>query len=377
VRILVLNWRDLTHPWAGGAELNLHEQARRWVAAGHQVTLFCGRYAGQSGDDWLDGVHVVRRGGRFTTYLWAAYAYLTRLARGTDVILDLENGIPFFTPLYAPRPKVLLIHHIHQEQFNIEFSFPLNAIGRWLESRLMPLVYRRGRYIAISDTTRQGLIAMGVPNERIDVIPPGIDHSQFGPGAAKSRDPTILYVGRLKAYKRVDVLVRLMPRVLEQVPDARLIVLGRGEMESRLKRQAHDLGLDGHAVFKGFVEEAEKVRLLQRAWVNVIPSVNEGWGISAIEANACGTPCVAFRVPGLSDSIRDGETGRLVQSEGEMAEAIISMLLDPEYSQELGEGGLRWAHTFGWENTAARTLGVLERAVREAGRPRAVMARVP
>ena len=363
MRILVLNWRDVTHPWAGGAEANIHEQAKCWVRAGHETTLFCAHYPGARREERIDGIRIVRRGGRFTVYFWAMLCYLFRFAREIDVILDIENGIPFFSPLYSRKPIVLLVHHIHQMQFGVEFGFPLRELGRWLEARAMPSLYRKVDCVTISETSRTSLVQLGVPHERICVVHPGLDHSRLWPGSRKAERPTIICLGRLKAYKRVHILLEILPGVLEKVPDTQVLIVGRGEMETRLAALARQLHVEDHVHFWGYVSEEERRRLLQEAWVCVAPSLNEGWGLCVIEANACGTPAIAFDVPGLSEAIQNPHTGFLVHTAQDLQDTTVRLLRDDSLRQGLSEAAIEWAGEFNWEKTAQATLSVLERQV--------------
>ena len=362
MQILVFNWRDIRHPEAGGAEVNIHEQAKRWVKWGHRVTLFTARSKGHKFRDNIDGIEVFRAGGRFTVYVWAIFAYLLFLRRHADVILDIENGIPFFTPFFSLKPKALLMHHLHQEQFLVELGPFFGRVGRFMERYLVPILYRKSKIIAVSQSTanrkRQALFRGH--KLRIEVIYNGLDHSLYVSRNEKFREPTIIYLGRIKAYKRLPRLTAMMPTVRLQVPDAMLLIAGDGdalgEVEAAVERQA----AKNFVCFVGRVSEEEKIDLLQRAWVAATPSMNEGWGVTVIEANACGTPAVAFRVPGLDESIAHGKSGLLAESDEEFAQHLVSILNDPKLRQKLSEGAVEWAAAFDWDETARKMLKALE-----------------
>ncbi len=364
MRILVLNWRDLAHPLAGGAEVYVQEMARRWVAWGHQVILVCGGYARGKAAETVNGVRVIRRGGRFTLYVRAALEYILRLSRESDVILDIENGIPFFSPFYARRPTVIVVHHVHREQIFVEAGFPLNWIASVLETKVMPAAYRRCTFVTGTPSTRESLIALGIAAPRIAMIPYGLDHGQYRPSDVKSPTPTILYLGRLKRYKRLDLLVRAMPQILRTCPEAALWIVGRGDARGEIERRVSDLGLSRQITFWGFVDEREKVRLLQQAWVFVSPSMNEGWGLSVLEANACGTPSVVFDVPGLRDAVVNEETGFTVP-DGDvdgLSQKLAQILGHAPLRQRLRENAVAWAQRFTWEDSARSMLRLLEEA---------------
>ncbi len=362
MRILALNWRDLSHPLGGGAEVYIHELAKRWIAWGHAVTLLCGAYPGCTQEEIKDGLRIVRRGGRLTVYGRAGFEYLIRLSRDCDVLLDIENGIPFFAPLYARKPTVVVVHHVHKEQFFVEAGFPLNWIAYVFETKVMPMVYRRCVFITGTQSTREGLIKLGILAPRITVIPYGLDHALYRPSGDKAPVPTILYLGRLKRYKRVDLVLRALPKILETCPDASLWIVGRGDTRAALERLAGELGLSRRVTLWGFVSEQEKARLLQQAWVFVYPSMNEGWGLSVLEANACGTPAVVFDVPGLRDAVLNEQTG-LVVRDGDVAglSHMIGLILrDASLRDRLRQNAIAWSQRFDWDTSARSILALLE-----------------
>ena len=363
MRILVFNWRDITHPWAGGAELNIHEQAKRWVQAGCQVTLFCGAYEGHSRHANIDGIEIVRRGGRFTVYLWAAVYYLLYFRGKYDVVVDLENGIPFFTPLYSRIPKVCIAHHVHTIQFRNEFSPPLSWIGIFLESVVMPLVYRRVPFITISQSSREALANIGIDLQRCSVVYCGLDHDLYRPGQAKTQRPSLVYLGRLMSYKRVDMLIRFMASITEQYPDAVLHMVGSGPYEDELKQAADQHGVGDCVVFHGYVSEEGKVSLLQQAWVLVTASMTEGWGLVVIEANACGTPAISFNVPGLCEAIDNPHSGLLAEGEGEFVECVLRLLGERDFRNSLSQCALKHSQRFNWDETAKKSLTILKGVV--------------
>ncbi|MBI2595067.1 MAG: glycosyltransferase, partial [Candidatus Colwellbacteria bacterium] len=325
-RILIFNWRDTRHVFAGGAETYTHELAKRWVKEGYSVTVFCGNDRKSSRNETIDGVHIVRRGGFYLVYLWAFVYYMFKFRGRFDVILDCENGIPFFASLYAKEPVYCLLHHVHQEVFRKYLNLPMAFIARMLEGHLMPWAYRNVGFITISDSSREGMKELGLIGAGIEIIHPGVNLKELSPGPKHER-PTILYLGRLKAYKSVHVLIQAFKRILERMPEARLVIAGSGEEQNKLEKLTAELDVAGQVEFTGKVTEEEKVRLLQEAWVFVNPSYIEGWGITTIEANACGTPVVAADVPGLRDSVNNPHCGLLVEhgNHEAFAEAIHSL----------------------------------------------------
>jgi glycosyltransferase involved in cell wall biosynthesis len=359
-RILVFNWRDTRHVWAGGAEVYVHELAKRWVAAGHHVTVFCGNDGRSPRLELIDGVHIVRRGGFYLVYFWALAYYIMRFRGRYDIILDCHNGIPFFTPLYAKEPVIGVVHHIHQIVFQQYLPRPLAAFASWLERDLMPWAYRRQRFITVSDSTRAEMLDLGLGPAGISIVHNGVDLEQLVP-ATKDPAPLVLYLGRLAPYKSVDVLVRAFVQIRERVPQAKLIIAGSGEDSRRLKRLATKLNLRDRIEFLGHVSEAQKIALFQRAWVFVNPSLKEGWGLTTIEANACGTPAVGSDVAGLRDSIRNPHTGYLVPhgDADALAGRVSELLSDHELRGRLSTNAVEWARGFRWDASSDRALNLI------------------
>lgn len=362
-RILIFNWRDTKHVFAGGAELYVHEIAKQWVKDGHQVTVFCGNDGKSKRSEVIGDVQVIRRGGFYFVYFWAFIYYITQFRGKYDIIVDCHNGIPFFTPIYSRKPIYCLIHHIHQEVFRHSLPKPLAKLAIFLERDLMPLVYRNVGFITVSESSKKDIHNLGLGIKKgIEVVNPGVNLKNLTLGI-KSPEPTILYLGRLKAYKSVDVLIRAFEKIAREVDDAQLIIVGSGEEENSLKRLTSELNLNGKVVFKGRVSEKEKIGLLQKAWVFVNPSFMEGWGITTIEASACGTPIVASDVPGLRDSVKDMETGCLVSygNSDAFAESILTIIKDKHLRDRMGKEAVMWASNFDWNKTSNAFLSIINK----------------
>ena len=360
--ILFLNWRDITHPQAGGCELHLHEIGKRLVEAGHSVSLFCGAYDGCEQDDEVDGIEIIRKGGAYAVYFHAAYEYLSGLRKNNyDVVVDDINGVPFFTPLYMKRPKIAILHHLVKEIFFKELPVTLRPIGYTAE-KLIPVLYGRIPFVTVSKSTKAEMVEAGIPASNIKIVHNGIS-GMFKPSESmKSREPHIVYLGRLKTYKQLDHLIKAVGLIKEHIKDVRLSIAGTGEAEDDLKRLVKHHGLGSTVELCGFVDEDEKLRLLQSAWLFVTPSQKEGWGLTVIEANACGVPAIAYDVPGLRDSIRDGETGILVKEKNAatLAAEIANVLKNDKLRNELSEAALKWSEKFSWDKSAKKFITVLE-----------------
>ncbi|NMC36491.1 glycosyltransferase [Candidatus Beckwithbacteria bacterium] len=361
-KILIFNWRDTKHIWAGGAEVYVHEIAKQLVEKGHTVTVFCGNDHHNPKFETIDGVHIVRRGGFYTVYIWAFFYYLFRFKGKYDVIIDGENGIPFFTPLYAKEPIVGLVHHVHQEVFRKNLN-PFSAmLATFLESQLMPWVYRNVEMITVSESSKKDMIKIGLGKKhQIAIINPGV--TVCSPkNSKKTSYPSILYLGRLKAYKSIDTLIEAMVEIKQKQPKAKLTIAGFGEHKKQLKKLVKKLHLQDTVSFVGKVSEEAKYKLLTESWVFAYPSSMEGWGISVIEANACGTPVVAANVPGLRDSVSNPHTGYLVPhgDSGAFAQKITQLLTKKKLRTRMEQEAQKWAGQFSWDKSSQKLIEIIK-----------------
>ncbi len=361
LRVLIFNWRDTKHIWAGGAEVYIHELAKRWVAKGYQVTQFCGNDSKSPRNEVIDGVQIYRRGGFYMVYVWAFLYYCFKFKGKFDVVIDSENGIPFFTPLFAREKTLLLIHHIHQEVFLTDLKFPLSQIGKFLEGVLMPLIYKNTKIITVSPSSKKAIESLGLgKKEEISIISPGVDLGKFQTNIRKTSKPSLLYLGRLKPYKSLDRFINIMVKIKEQVPGVSLTIAGDGESRADLEALVQKLNLGRVVKFLGMVSDKTKVELFAKSWALVQPSRIEGWGITIIEANAAGTTVIASDVPGLRDSVNNPHSGLLVtwDNEEKWINATVSVLTDKKQRNHLEEVAKGWAKEFSWE-VSAEKLSIL------------------
>jgi len=367
LRILALNWQDLKNPMGGGAEVHLWENLKRFAAAGHEVTLLCSDFEGGGAQDFYDGIQVIRKGKRLN-FNFIAPGMLKRALRDGryDILLEDVNKIPFYSPLFVRMPILVIIPHLFATTVFQEINFVLGSYIYLMEQPLR-FVYRNLPYCVISESTKRDLIKRGIPPAKIEVIECGIDERtySFDPAVSKYEMPTALYLGRIKKYKSIQHLLLAWPRVLEQVPAARLQVVGDGDYLGELRRLATQLGISNSVEFPGFVSLESKVERFRRAWCTVYPSLKEGWGLTNIEANACGTPALAADVPGLRDSVNEGQSGLLFKY-GDIeaiAAAIIGIFLDRERREQLSVGARKWAERFNWNESAAKMLALMQKVV--------------
>jgi glycosyltransferase involved in cell wall biosynthesis len=349
-RIVFLSWRDLAHPQAGGSEVLIDQLARGCADRGHDVGLMCGSPTAAR------AYGVTPLGGPYEQYLRAPLVYARRF-RGADVLVDTENGIPFFSPLWRRGPVVCLVHHVHRDQWSLRFPPPIAALGRALEEGAMPLAYRRSLFLCVSQSTASDLAALGVPPSQVRVLPMGVDIIS-APPTGRSSTPLFLALGRLVPHKRLDLLLRIWELVRPHI-GGRLVIAGDGPERERLQRLA------GQGVeIRGKVSQYEKRRLLDRAWLLVHSALHEGWGIVIMEAAAAGMPALAFDVPGVRDAVRNQETGVLAPSEGAFAREWIALAEDAQRRERMGAAALRHAERTPWSVTVDAFLGILDEAVR-------------
>jgi len=371
MRILVVNWQDRENPNGGGAETHLHEIFKRLAAAGDHVTLLVSGWRGATPRLELDGLDVHRTGGRYTFSVTAPRYFRRHLReRPFDVVVEDLNKVPMFTPYWVPAPPVLLVHHLFGATAFREASLPV-AAATWLLERPVPRVFKGVPTIAVSDSTAEDLVRRGFERQRITVIPNGIEIDRF-PVAGPSDEyeqPTLLFVGRLKRYKSIDLILEACARVARSGTPVRFLVAGRGNDEGRLRTITDRLGLGEAVQFLGFVTEEKKLELLRRSWIHVLTSPKEGWGITNVEAAACGTPTVASDSPGLRDSVRHGETGLLV-AHGDvtaLTDALTGLLGDPTLRHRLGSAARLFAEGLSWDASASRTRALLQAYARGRG----------
>ncbi|NUT37656.1 MAG: glycosyltransferase family 4 protein [Hamadaea sp.] len=381
--VLILNWRDTRNPEGGGSEVYVERVAEELADRGHRVTLLCAAHANGAAEERTErGLTVLRRGSRHTVYLRAALTYLGgavglgRLSRRglgrPDVLVDVVNGVPFLSRAYARRPVVVLVHHVHREQWPVVIGRLRARIGWWLESRLAVRVYRDCRYVTVSEATRRELGDLGVDPGRVIVVHNGTPQPPAaavagGAAAAKSAEPTLLVLGRLVPHKRVEIALHAVARLREAVPGLRLTVAGTGWWEEHLRAYAEELGIADRVDFAGFVSPERKQELLTEAWVALTPSLKEGWGLTIVEAAAAGTPTVAFAsAGGVAEAIVDGETGLLANDEDHFVKLVGDLLTDGERRQAMGGRARAHARAFTWQESGEKFAVLIAAAVRPA-----------
>jgi glycosyltransferase involved in cell wall biosynthesis len=364
VRILLVNWQDSENPQAGGAEIHLHEIFGRLALMGHEVRLLCGGWPGAPDRARLDGIEVYRIGARHSFPFLAHGYYKERLAGWADVLVEDINKVPLYTTRWQSKKTVALVPHLFGSTAFQELAPPL-AAAVWTAERPLGRMYARVPFQAISESTADDLAERGIPRASVAVIYPGIDTVSYTPNAAeRAPEPVFAYLGRLKKYKGVHLVIRAFAEMA--MPNAVLEIAGAGDYRPRLEDLAHSLDLGQRVRFLGRISEPEKLSLLRRAWGLAFASPKEGWGITNLEAAACATPVVASNSPGIRESVRNDVTGFLVLHGDVRAMAAAMRRLGESRAlvTKLGTAARAFAETFTWERAADQTeahlLGVVE-----------------
>ena len=366
----LLAWRDLADPEAGGSEVHMAEVASRWAEAGLDVTLRTSHAAGATRTERRDGYRVIRRAGRYSVFPDVAVHEVLRRHGPVDAVVEAWNGVPFLTPLWFRGPRAVLLHHVHQNMWDLVLPPRLAGAGKLVEARLAPPVYRRSPIVTLSRSSQREITQiLGLRPELVTVAPPGIDERFTpDPGVARSPHPLVVAVGRLMPAKRFDHLVRIAAEVRSDVPGLELVIAGEGYERGPLEDLVRHLGAEGWVRLPGRISDDDLVALYRRAWVVAATSMAEGWGMTLTEAAACGTPAVATRIAGHLDSVAEGRSGLLADDDRALADDLRAVLCDAELRHRLSEGARRHAAAFTWDATA---VGVFEPlAAQAAGRRR-------
>ncbi len=362
-RIHVLAWRDLDDVEAGGSELHASTVAARWAAAGIEVVMRTSHAAGSPPRAIRNGYEIVRYAGRYLIFPRAVAAELFGRHGRRDALVEIWNGVPFLSPLWARGHRATWLHHVHEDMWPMVLPPKLARAGQLLERRFAPPFYRRTPIVTLSESSRAHILdRLRLPADNVHVVPPGIDPG-FSPGA-EAPDPTVVAVGRLMPSKNFPALLDAMAAVRRKVPNARLRIIGEGYERPNLERRIAELGAAEWCTLEGRVAPEVLLEAYRSAWIVASTSRAEGWGMTLTEAAACATPAVATRIPGHTDAVVDNVTGLLVDRNDELAPAMVRLLTDHDVRQRQAAAALTRSAHFSWDRTAFDTLAVL------AGHPR-------
>jgi glycosyltransferase involved in cell wall biosynthesis len=362
-RVDVVAWRDLDDPEAGGSELHAHEVLWRWAESGIDVRAWTSRVDGAARRITRAGYTVHRQAGRYAVFPRTAFAGVRAKIGSGDGLVEIWNGMPFFTPLWTRSPRVVFLHHVHAEMWQMVLPPRLAALGHGIEHHLAPPFYRNTPIVTLSESAKVDIVGqLKLQARNISVVPPGIDR-RFSPGGTRDRHPLVVAVGRLVPVKRLDRFIEAMVLLKSRQPELRAVVVGEGYERPQLEARIARHGAAGWLTLPGRLGDDELLSLYRRAWLVGSTSVREGWGMTLTEAAACGVPAVASRIIGHAEAVADGESGFLVDGVEEFATAADAVIADPMLRRRLGQGALRNAQRLSWEATAAATLEVLAREV--------------
>ena len=370
LNILVLSWRGPGHPHAGGAELSTHEHVKGWVKAGHCVTLFTSSYAGAKKEEVIDGVNIIRRGSQIFGVHWEAFKwYLFGSHPKFDLVVDQFHGIPFFTPLYVRGKKLAFIHEVTKEVWSLNpWSWPFNLIptlvGRIFEPLIFMLLYKNIPFMTVSQSSKRDLTLWGIPEKNITVVHNGLDVPKIKHNFLKEKKKTLIFLGALSKDKGVEDVLKTFSILGSITNNFQFWIVGKGEAFylKSLKLQASELKIDKKVKFWGFVNEEKKYELLKRAHLLINPSTREGWGFVVMEAASQGTPTIGYNVAGLRDSIIDGKTGILTDTNPQaMAKDLVYLINNKNKYKDFSVNCINWAESFKWEESVIESLALLKK----------------
>ncbi len=367
-RVHVLAWRDLVDIEAGGSEVHAAKILAIWAEAGLDITMRTSYAQGHPYEGTRDGYRIVRKHGRFMVFPTAVLAELSGAHGPRDGLVEIWNGVPFLTPLWATGPKIAFVHHVHRDMWDMVLEDKLARAGKFFEHRIAPPLYRRTPVVTLSHSSRHELVDyLGLRPQQVTVVPPGIDE-RFSPGGTRSERPLVVAVGRLMPSKRFDELIRVADEVRRTVPDLQLVIVGDGYERPDLEAQVASLDAEDWVRLAGKVSDEELLSLYRRAWAVASASIAEGWGMTLTEAAACGTPAVASDIAGHRDSVAAGRSGLLAPDSRGLVRDLTAVLTDASLREALSTGALAHAATLTWEATALGAFTPLaDDAIRRSG----------
>ena len=367
MNILVINWQDIKNPFGGGAEVHCHEIFKRIVERGHKVTLLVCKFDNSSEEEIIDGIKVIRVGTRnLFNFVVPKYYKKLSAAEKFDIVIDDVNKIPFYTPLFVKEPLLGISHHFFGKSIYKETNV-IYATYLFVAEWIMKFFYKKTPFVVVSESTMNEFRTKGFDTSNYAIVQNAISQDAFKfELTEKHQVPTVTYFGRLKKYKSVDHLLRAFAIVKNKFPESKLNILGRGDFRPALEKLAKKLKIESNITFFGFVDEKTKISELSNSYCVVNTSIKEGWGITNIEANACGTLVISADSPGLRDSVKDGVSGLLYKYGNieELADKIIKILSDAEYREKLSLGAINWAKSFDWDISADKMLEKCEDVIK-------------
>ncbi|MCL4384852.1 MAG: glycosyltransferase family 4 protein [Cyanobacteria bacterium] len=364
MNILIFTWRDIKNPCAGGAEIFTHEICKRLICKGHNITLFTSKFSGCLSEEIIDGVRLIRYGSKYSVYFKAKNFYKKFLEKENyDLIIDQINTIPFFTPTFVDKRIISLIYQLSREFWFYETKFPINFLGYYLLEYNFLRNYLNIPTITISQSTETDLKKLKF--KEIYIVQIGLQKRRASVSTIRKKDkknnPILIFIGRLTKSKKPYDILKAFSIVCNRYPEVKLYMVGDGYLRDDLVKFSKRICQDSKVTFFGYSSEEEKFRLLSESSLLLVSGVREGWGMVVTEANSVGIPAIGYDIPGIRDSILDGETGLLSRPDpGSMAERIIEFLSDDNLQEKLSKNALEYSKAFSWDKSAEEFEKVLK-----------------
>lgn len=368
MKILILSWRDPKNPKAGGAEVVTLEHAKYWIKKGHKVIWFTSSFKNAENEEVIDDVKIIRKGNSFTVYLMAPIFYLFG-GEKYDFVVDEVHGIPFFTPLYVRKPKIMFIHEVADKIWDYMYPFPVNIIGK-LSEKIYFIFYKNLKIWTDAQSTIDELVVSGLRRENCFAINCPASNEVISELPKKEKNPTFIYCGRVVRMKNVEDVILAFSKIKQELKHSRLWIVGGGDIEyiNELKKLVTNQFLDKDVKFFGRVSEEEKLILMRKCHMQLLSiKVHAGWCIVVIEAASQATPSVVYKTSGLQDAVKDGITGVVVENNNpeELAKATVSLLKSKTEYASMQKKGLSWASSLTWESVTKQSLSLIEEVVNE------------
>lgn len=353
--ILILNWRDIKHPLAGGAEISLFEHAKYWKKNGAKVVWFASFFPGGKKEEEIEGIKILRSGSHYSVHFLAFLYYFRGRLGSPNIVIDSFHFLPFFSPLYFKKAKIVaLINEVAGRVWFSNIFFPLSLIGYLIEP-LFFIFYRQKQFITSSGSTKKELMKFGISLENINIVYHGVTTKKISDEIVKEKKPTIIFLGRLSADKGIKDAIKVFSNLKNRVKDLKLWVVGHEEENMNLDKY------NSQIIYYGYVDQDKKFELLKKAWILIHPSLKEGWGLTVIEAASQGTPTVGYNTEGLRDSILDGKTGLLADPNPEsLTNEVYKLISDEKLYNRLRLGAMDWAGRFRWEESNSKSWNVIK-----------------
>ena len=347
------------NPRTGGAERTILEVGKRLVSRGHEVDLLTGGWQDAPRHEVIDGIKIHRYGHRLFPHL-VQPLYL-RYHDDADVIVDdMAHAAPWFSPWFSDKPGIVFFRHMHARTLKGQVSQPMASILSFLE-RHYSFFYKTWPFVTESNSSERDLHSLGIRVQRITKIPPGVDTSLFRP-TAKTDEPSMVYFGGMRPYKRPEHALMALKLLRNRGVPVNLRMVGVGPSMPSLKQLAIDLGINGNVTFLGKLPDTLLAKVVSSSWVNVHCSMSEGWGYSMLESAAAGTPTIAYKVPGVTESVVEGINGFLVE-DGDVSG--LSNAVEDLFRLGVDWSGRsrRFAEQYSWESTTSRWESELKRCI--------------